>query len=67
MNNDKHMGIGDWFYVILQNMLLGLKLVGLIEYSWVEVFIPTMVLVGLAILWGVVMVLVSNNNGGEQQ
>lgn len=50
MAEEKHMGVLDWFYVILQNMFICLRVLGLIDYSWWKVFSPSFIIIGLGLL-----------------
>ena len=70
MNNEKPMGVGSWFYVILQNMLICLRLLDLVAYSWWKVFTPTFVLAGVLLI-GILAVSVlhtlNGNNEGKDE
>jgi hypothetical protein len=66
MNEEGHMGIGSWFYVILQNMLICLKLLDVIAYSWWKVFTPSFVLAGILFIGTLAVFVLHALNGNEE-
>jgi hypothetical protein len=63
MSDDGRVGVGSWFYVILQNMLICLKLLDLVTYSWWKVFTPSFVLAGILLFAVVATAMIAVNKG----
>lgn len=64
MAENNEMNLGSWFYVILQNMLIGFKLLDLVDMSWWKVLSPTF---GMAVLVIVTVTTLTLNEQHEKR
>ena len=57
MAENNEMNLGSWFYVILQNMLIGFKLLKLVDMSWWKVLSPTFGMAAMVIVTVTILTL----------